>query len=378
MNIRLFKPSVGEDELNEIKESFERSWIGLGPKVENLEKQWANFVGVETAIGVNSATAALHLAVKSFNFERGKKILVPSMTFSATASAILYEGLVPVFVDSKLETLGMDINDLKNKYDEDCVAVMPVHFTGHPVEMDKLVPWARENNLKIIEDCAHTTGSLYKEKPLGTWGDIGCFSFEEKKLMTTGDGGMIVSNNYELLKNIKAMRWVGIDKDNWKTAQSYLDVNKDAYHWFYELNILGYKYNMNDLAASIGLVQLKKLPEMNKKRSAIIDKYISGIEKCRTIIPIVPYETDKYVYQMFGIRTEHKEELILYLKSKGIATGCHYTPLTLQPLFKPYASKCEIAEQEYQKIVTLPLHSDLTEDEVSYVIEHLNEFENQL
>lgn len=272
----------------------------------------------------------------------------------------------------------MDLNDLKNKYDEECVAVMPVHFCGHPVEMDKLVPWAREKGLKIIEDCAHTSGSLYKGKPLGAWGDIGCFSFEEKKLMTTGDGGMIVSNDEDLLKDVKAMRWVGIDKDNWKTAQSYLDVNKDAYHWFYELNILGYKYNMNDLAASIGLVQLKKLPEMNKKRSSIIDRYVSGIEKCRTISPIVPYETDNYVYQMFGVRTEHKEDLILYLKSNGIATGCHYTPLTLQPLFKPYASPCDVAENEYEKMLTLPLHCGLTEEEVNYVIKHLNEFENQL
>lgn len=378
MNVRLFTPSVGDEELNEIKESFERSWIGLGPKVNKLEKQWADFVGVKTAIALNSATAALHLAVKSFNFEKGKKILVPSMTFSATASAILYEGLIPVFVDSNIKTLGMDLTDLMNKYDEDCVAVMPVHFCGHPVEMDKLVPWARDKGLKIIEDCAHTSGSLYKGKPLGGWGDIGCFSFEEKKLMTTGDGGMIVSNNEDLLSDVKAMRWVGIDKDNWKTAQSYLDVNKDAYHWFYELNILGYKYNMNDLAASIGLVQLKKLPEMNKKRSSIIDRYISGIEKCRTISPIVPYETDKYVYQMFGVRTEHKEDLILYLKSNGIATGCHYTPLTLQPLFKPYASPCDVAENEYEKMLTLPLHCGLTDEEVNYVIKHLNEFENQL
>jgi perosamine synthetase len=196
--------------------------------------------------------------------------------------------------------------------------------------------------------------------------------------MTTGDGGMIVSNDEDLLKDVKAMRWVGIDKDNWKTAQSYLDVNKDAYHWFYELNILGYKYNMNDLAASIGLVQLKKLPEMNNKRSAIIDRYVSGIEKCRTISPIVPYETDKYVYQMFGVRTEHKEDLILYLKSNGIATGCHYTPLTLQPLFKPYASPCDVAEKEYDKMLTLPLHCGLTEEEVNYVIEHLVKFDNQL
>ena len=378
MNIRLFKPSIGEDEINEIKKSFQNAWIGLGPKVNEFEKKWAYHVGVKTAIGVNSATAALHLAVKSFNFPKGKKILVPSMTFSATASAILYEGLIPVFIDSSYETLGMDINDLMNKFDNDCVAVMPVHYCGHPVEMDILVPWAREKGIKIIEDCAHTTGSIYKGKPLGTWGDIGCYSFEEKKLMTTGDGGMIVSNDDKLLKDIKAMRWVGIDKDNWKTAQSYVDVNKDAYHWFYELNVLGYKYNMNDLAASIGLVQLRKLNKMNEKRSSIINRYVSGIEKCSALSPIVPYDTNKYVYQMFGVRTKKKEELILYLKSKGIATGCHYTPLTLQPLFKPYASKCDIAEKEYHKIVTLPLHSDLTEDEVSYVIEHLNKFESQL
>lgn len=378
MNVRLFKPSIGDDELNEIKESFERSWIGLGPKVNKLEKQWSDFVGVKTAIALNSATAALHLAVKSFNFPKGKKVLVPSMTFSATASAILYEGLIPVFVDSNKHTLGMDIEDLKNKYDEDCVAVMPVHFCGHPVEMEILVPWAREKGLKVIEDCAHTSGSMYKGKPLGGWGDVGCFSFEEKKLMTTGDGGMIVSNDESVLKDMKAMRWVGIDKDNWKTAQSYLDVNKDAYHWFYELNILGYKYNMNDLAASIGLVQLKKLPEMNKKRSSIIDKYIEGIKECTTIKTIVPYDTDKYVYQMFGIRTENKEDLILYLKSNGIATGCHYTPLTMQPLFKPYASKCNIAESEYEKMITLPLHSDLTNEEVEYVIHHLIKFESQL
>jgi len=378
MNIRLFKPSIGEEELIEIKNSFDKSWIGLGPKVGQLEKEWQEFVGVKNAIAMNSATAALHLAVKLFKFQKGKKVLVPSMTFSATASAILYEGLIPVFVDSKIETLGMDIEDLKEKYDKDCVAVMPVHFCGHPVEMEKLMPWAEEKGLKVIEDCAHTTGSLYKGKALGTWGDVGCFSFEEKKLMTTGDGGMLVSNNDEILKDVKAMRWVGIDKDNWKTAQSYLDVNKDAYHWFYELNVLGYKYNMNDLAASIGLVQLKKLPEMNSKRSHIIDLYAEGIQNCQTIKPIVPYQTEKYVYQMFGIRTEHKEDLILYLKSKGIATGCHYTPLTMQPLFKQYVSKCDVAEREYQKMITLPLHSDLNSEEVNYVIEHLIKFENQL
>ena len=179
MNIRLFKPSLGKEELEKVEEVFSNSWVGLGPKVNEFEKRWANYVNAEIAIGLNSATAALHLALAAFNFKKGKKVLVPSLTFSSTASAVLYNDLIPVFVDSDPETLGIDIKDLK-KYDNNCVAVMPVHFAGHPVKMEELVPWARSKNLKIIEDCAHTSGSLYKGKNLGTWGDIGCFSFEEK------------------------------------------------------------------------------------------------------------------------------------------------------------------------------------------------------
>jgi perosamine synthetase len=374
MNIRLFKPSLGEDELASIKEAFDRSWVGLGPMVNQFEEEWAKFVGCKIAIGLNSATAALHLALTAFNFPEGKKVLVPSLTFSATASAVLYNRLIPVFVDSDPITLGIDLEDLKRKYDKDCVAVIPVHYSGHPVPMDKLMPWAKENNLKVIEDCAHAAGVVYKGKTLGTWGDIGCYSFEEKKCMTTGDGGMICSNDPELLKNMKAYRWVGIDKDNWKTAQSYVDTNKDAMHWFYEISVLGYKYNMNDLAASIGVVQLKKLPKMNKRRSEIIRRYLNGIEDIKGIQPLLPFEPENYYYQMFGIRAERRDELMIFLKSKGIATGCHYTPLSLQPLFKPYAYGCDYIEKEADRFITLPLHADLTNEEVDYVIENLKSF----
>jgi perosamine synthetase len=376
MNIRLFKPSLGEEELQAVKESFDRSWVGLGPMVNEFEIQWAEFVGAQVAIGLNSATAALHLALAVFNFPEGKKVLVPSLTFSSTASAILYNRLIPVFVDSDPVTLGMSIEDMKQKYDKDVVAVMPVHYAGHPVPMDKLMPWAKEKGLKVIEDCAHTSGALYKGKSLGTWGDVGCYSFEEKKLMTTGDGGMMVTNQPELFKDVKAMRWVGIDKDNWKTAQAYTDANHDALHWFYELNVLGYKYNMNDLSASIGLVQLKKLPTMNARRSEILKQYMNGIKGIPGIELLLPYEPSVYVYQMFGIRAEKRDELMLHLKSKGIATGCHYTPLSLQPLFKPYAKDCSFIEKEANKLITLPLHFDLTFEEVDYIISNIIIFAN--
>lgn len=374
MNIRLFKPSLGEEELQMIKEAFDRSWVGLGPVVNKFEEEWAKFIGCEMAVGVNSATAALHLALMVFGFQKGKKVMVPSLTFSATASAVLYNDLIPVFIDSDPVTLGMSIEDMKNKYDEDVVAVIPVHYAGHPVNMEELVPWARGKKIKIIEDCAHTAGGVYKGMTLGTWGDIGCFSFEEKKCMTTGDGGMMVTNDPELFKDIKAMRWVGIDKDNWKTAQTYVNANHDAMHWFYELNILGYKYNMNDLAASIGLAQLIKLPDFNRKRSEIIRMYLDGLENIKGIKPILPFEPEKYPYQMFGIRAEKRDKLMIYLKSKGIATGCHYTPLTLQPLFKKFNNNCPFIEKESSKFITLPLHSDLSRDEIEYINSCINNF----
>ena len=374
MNIRLFKPSLGEEELQAIKEAFDRSWVGLGPKVAEFEEEWRKFIGCEMAVGVNSATAALHLALACFRFPEGKKVLVPSLTFSSTASAVLYNRLIPVFVDSDPITLGMSLEDLEKKYDKDCVAVIPVHYAGHPVPMEKLVPWSRERGLKVIEDCAHTAGAMYKGRILGTWGDIGCYSFEEKKLMTAGDGGMMVTNDPDLFKDVKAMRWVGIDKDNWKTAQLYTKANRDAMHWFYELNVLGYKYNMNDLAASIGLIQLKKLAEFNKRRSEIIQQYLKDLKDLNSIKPLLPFEPEKYPYQMFGIRSDNRDDLMIFLKSKGIATGCHYTPLSIQPLFKAWSHNCPYIEKEADKFITLPLHADLADEEVDYILDNLSNF----
>ena len=373
MNIRLFKPSVGEEELEMIRQAFDRSWIGLGPMVEQFEKEWATYCEAETAIGVNSATAALHLALAAFRFPEGSKVLLPSLTFAATATAVLYNRLVPVFVDSDHVTLGMDLADLDRKYTKDCVAVMPVHYAGHPVPMERLMPWALERGLKVIEDCAHTAGSHYKGKMLGTWGDIGCFSFEEKKLMTTGDGGMMVTNDPDLFNEVKSMRWVGIDKDNWKTAQRYTAADKNAMHWFYEINVLGYKYNMNDLAASIGLAQLRKLPAMNAHRSALIVAYLDGLKGIPGVEPLLPFEPQAYSYQMFGIRTNKRDDLMVFLKSKGIATGCHYTPLSIQPLFAPWGHTAPYVEREHERFITLPLHAELTHDEVRYVTDAVAE-----
>jgi perosamine synthetase len=376
MKVRLFKPSLGKEELENIKEVFDRSWIGLGPKVSEFEKEWTQYIGSKISVGVNSATAGLHLALNAFGFKEGGKVLVPVMTFVSTALAALYNRLEPVFVDIDPETSSLCFKDLEKKYTSDCVAIIPVHFGGHPVPMDRLMEFAKAKNLKVIEDCAHCAGGGYKGKKLGTWGNIGCFSFEEKKCMTTGDGGMICSDDPDLLPPLHAHRWVGIDKDTWKREKDYTDtINLEARHWYYEVAVLGYKYNMNDLCASIGLAQLKKLDYMNQKRSRMIKKYLKGIEHFTHIKPIFPYEPDKNVYWIFGIRCKKRDDLIMHLKSREIATGVHYMPLTSHPILKPFVSECRVADQIWETFVTLPLHADLTEAEVDYVIEALGEFD---
>jgi len=378
MNIRLFKPELGEEELNNIRDSFERAWIGLGPKVSQFEKEWSNYIGCKSSIGLNSATAALHLALTAFGFPEGKKVLVPAITFASTAFAPVYNRLEPVFVDVDKVTISMSIEDMEKKYSNDCVAIMPVHFGGHPAKMEKIIEFAKSKNLKVIEDCAHTAGSSYSGKKLGTIGDIGCFSFEEKKAMTTGDGGMMCSDDEELIAPMKACRWVGIDKDTWKRVEGYTDTKaNDAKHWYYEIASIGYKYNMNDLSASIGLAQLKKLDRMNSDRSRHIERYMKGIKDLKKINPLLPFEPAKNSYWLFGVRCEKRDELIIFLKSKGIATGVHYVPLMLFPFFKKWDNGCDTAKEIWNEFVTLPLFANLKNEEIDYVIEALKEFDNK-
>ena len=380
MKVRLFQPSLGEEELKAIQEIFQNAWIGLGPKVTEFENKWRLFVGSKHAVGMNSATACLHMALAVYGFPKGKKVLVPALTFVSTATAALYCGLEPVFVDVREDTLGMDLNDLERKINKDCVAVMPVHLCGYPVEMDKLLDIAKKYKLKVIEDCAHTAGGLYKGKALGTWGDIGCYSFEEKKCMTTGDGGMFCTDDDELVAPVRAMRWVGIDKDTWKRNAGYTKDGIEDRHWYYEIALLGYKYNMNDLAAAIGLVQLNKLPVMNARRTAIIARYLEGIKNLKHIKPLIPYELNNgIVYHIFGVRTDinRRNNLMRFLKQCEIATGLHYTPLTLHPLFHLHKEDVPTALSVYNQIMTLPLHASLTGQEADYVIEKLCEWDKK-
>lgn len=375
MQVRLFKPSLGPEELDAVRGAFERAWLGLGPKVSEFEEAWTKYIGSAVSMGVNSGTAALHMALAAWRFPEGKKVLVPAMTFIASASAALYNRLEPVFVDCDEDTLGLDLEDLERKITPDCVAVVAVHMGGHPVPMERLLAIARKHNLKVVEDCAHCAGGEYRGRKLGTWGDIGCFSFEEKKSMTTGDGGMLVANDPELLEPLRPMRWVGIDKDTWRRNALYTDKTADAHHWYYEIHMVGYKYNMNDLCASIGLVQLGKLDNMNALRRSHIARYLEGLSGVDHLRPLLPYDlSGNSSYWLFGVRSARRDDLILHLKRRGIATGVHYTPLNLHPLFAHHREPCETARAVYPTMITLPLFADLTAEEIDYVVDAVRSF----
>jgi len=373
--IRLFQPCFGDDELAAVKAAFDRSWVGLGGQVSAFETEFANYLGIGAALSVNSGTAALQLAAEAFGFPEGKKVLINDLTFVASATCVLVNRLVPVLVDCDPVTLGMDLEDAARKVDADTVAMVVVHYGGHPAPMDRVMEFARRNNLKVIEDCAHCVGGDYKGRKLGTWGDIGCFSFEEKKGMTTGDGGMMVSGDRDLIERMRPNRWVGIDKDTWRRRDSYADAGDlDTKHWHYEVAVLGYKYNMNDLAASIGRVQLRKLEAMNETKRQAIQRYLGHLRECPELVPLLPYETERGAYWLFGIRVSDRDRAIRHLKQQRISTGVHYMPLHAHPLFKPYQSSLPNSAAIWPTLLTLPLHARLSDTEVDRVAACLRDF----
>ena len=367
--IRLFKPCVGQEELTAVNKVFQRSWLGLGGEVLAFEREFSEYIGAPSSLALNSGTAALQLAVESFGFPEGKKILVNNLTFVASATCILLNRLVPVLVDCDPVNLGFDLEDASRKLDKDTVAMVIVHYAGHPAPMDQVLEFARLHRLKVIEDCAHCVGGSYKGKKLGTWGDAGCFSFEEKKGMTTGDGGMLVAQDADLVERMRPNRWVGIDKDTWRRRDAYTAAGDiDTRHWHYEVAVLGYKYNMNDLAACIGRIQLQKLEFFNERRRQIIKHYLAKMPAEDNLKPLLDYKLAGGAYWLFGIRTNNRDTVIRYLKNDRIATGVHYMPLNLHPLFAKYSCHLPISGKIWETLLTLPLYPEMEEEEIDRVI----------
>jgi perosamine synthetase len=370
--INVFKPTMGKEELEVLEDIFASGWIGLGPKTREFEEKFAAFCKIKFAVGVNSATAALDLAMKLLGVNYGDEVIVPTMTFVSTAHVVAYNLAKPIFVDVDPETLNIDMEDVKRKLTPGTKAIIPVHYSGRPVDMDLLNKVVgNPGKVHIVEDCAHAAGSKYKGQPVGNFSDIGCFSFHAVKNLAMGDGGALVLNNEEWYERAKRLRWLGIDKSTWSRSE-----NNKSYWWEYAVDEIGLKCHMNDISASIGLVQLKKLGAMNKRRVEIKNLYNQGFKDlARVRTPLDDDEDYQSSWHIYCLKCEQRDDLSFYLQQKKISTGVHYKPIHL---YRCYGNRPTLpnAEKVFKQILTLPMYPDLTDSDVERVIAEIHNFYN--
>lgn len=365
--IQLFKPYMGEEEIQAVSEVLRSGWIGLGPKTAAFEKKFAEFIGVKHAIGVNSCTAALDLALKLMDISHGNEVIVPTITFVSTAHVVAYNLAYPIFADVDEKTLSIDIEDVKRKITGRTKAIIPVHYGGRPVDMDKLREAA--GDIPIIEDCAHAAGAVYKGKKCGSLGEIGCFSFHAVKNLAMGDGGALTLNDTDKAQRAKRLRWLGIDKGTWDRTE----VDR-SYWWEYFVDEIGLKCHMNDIGAAIGLVQLEKLERMNERRRAIAKMYTDGLSDIDGIeTPCMDDKDFISAWHIYHIKSDKRDELSTCLQNKDISTGVHYKPIHL---YNCYGNRTTLpkAERIFTRILSLPMHPGLSDADVGMVIEEIRKF----
>ena len=372
----VFRPAMGQVEIDAVAEVIRSGWIGLGPKTEEFENKFAKFVNAKYAVALNSATAALHLSLLALGIGKGDEVLVPSLTFVSDAHAVLYVGAKPVFVDVDEETLCMDPADLERKITKKSRVVIPVHFGGHPADLDEIHEIAKKHNLKIIEDASHACGSQYKGKMIGSLSDLTCFSFHAVKNLATGDGGMVTTNNKKWADTIKRLRWVGIDKATWEREEKVLSEDYRQYGWYYDVVDLGYKYHMNDLTAAIGLVQLKKLKQANRRRELLAKRYDDNFRQLKWIKTPIVKDWAESARHNYVIRTEYRDKLNLFLKGKLISSGVHYMPIHHHKFYRQngYAADVPVTDRVWKTLLTLPLYPTLSLGDQNRVIAAIVEF----
>ena len=368
--IPIFRPSMGEEEIEAVAEVLKSGWIGLGPKTKEFEERFAEYIGTEYAVALNSCTAALHLALNVLGINSGEVITTP-ITFVSTAHAIIYNNATPVFADVQEDTLNIDPVDIERKITEKTKAIIPVHYGGHVCDMDEILDIASEHDLYVIEDAAHACGAEYKGKKAGSLSDIGCFSFHAVKNLATGDGGMITTNDEGVYEKLLKLRWLGINKSTYQR-------DAKGYSWYYDVESVGFKTHMNDITAAIGLVQLKKLDKMNAKRREIVKRYNEAFEDFDWIEMPVEKEYVKSSLHNYAIKVNKgdRNELIAHLAEKGVSAGVHYMPLYIHPIYKKLRveGNCPIADSVWRKVVILPLYPDMTEKDVEIVVKGVKGF----
>lgn len=365
--IRLSKCSISSVEKESVARVLDSEYLGMGVETQKFELEVARYLGVEADnfISVNTGTSALHLALSAIDIKEGDEVLVPSLTYVASFQAISACGAIPIACEVNPDTLFIDTLDARKKVTEKTKAIMPVHYASSAIGMNEVYQLASENNLRVIEDAAQAFGCLSDGYKVGKRGDIVCFSFDGIKNITCGEGGGVVAFDGNIISKIKDMRLLGVKKD---TEQRYAG----ARSWDFDVELQGYRYHMSNINAAIGLAQLSRIEEFKINRQRIVKKYLESFNKIENV-KVLSLDYSNIISHIFVILTEDRDELRNYLLEKNIEVGIHYKP---NHLLSKFSSKYSLPNTEslYEKILTLPIHNDLTDEEQTYIIDSVYEF----
>jgi dTDP-4-amino-4,6-dideoxygalactose transaminase len=364
-------PMIEEDEIAEVVSSMRSGWIGTGPKVAQFEDDFRAFKESKFAIGVNSCTAALHLSMLASGLKNGDEVITSALTFCATINAIIHAGAKPVLVDIEPDTMNIDPKKVEQAVTSRTKAILPVHFAGRPCNMDRIMAISNQYNLRIIEDCAHAIESEYKGKKTGTFGDFGCFSFYVTKNIITGEGGMVITSNEKNAARIKILALHGMSKDAWKRF------GDEGYKHYY-VTECGFKYNMMDLQAAIGIHQLKRIKKYWQKRREIWQKYNYDFQGLPVILPKNPEPDTIHAYHLYTIMIDKektgisRDDFLTSMTKEKIGVGVHYLSIPEHPYYqkafgwKPedYPNAMRIGRQT----VSLPISAKLIDEDLEYIV----------
>lgn len=363
---------IEQPEIDEVAASMKSGWLGTGPKVAQFEEMFREYKGARHAMAANSCTAALHLSMLAIGIRPGDEVIVPAMTFTATASAVIHAGGVPVLVDCQKDTMNMDPVDVERKITSNTKAIIPVHFAGRPCDMDAITDLARHHNLKVVEDCAHAIETEYHGRKAGTFGDIGCFSFYVTKNIVTGEGGMAITDVDEYASTIKTMALHGLTKDAWKRFG-------DAGYKHYFVTAAGYKYNMTDMQAAIGIHQLPRVDGYWKRRNEIWQAYDNAFRGLHVFAPEPAEPNTKHALHLYTLLLDieklhlSRDEFLDEMTKRNVGVGVHYVALHLHPYYEQTFNykigDFPNAEWISDRTVSLPLSAKLADSDVHDVID---------
>ncbi|MGE5342897.1 MAG: DegT/DnrJ/EryC1/StrS family aminotransferase [Candidatus Omnitrophota bacterium] len=364
-------PLIEEEEINEVVNSLKSGWIGTGPKVHRFEEMFRQFKGINHAVALNSCTAALHLSLIAIGIQPGDEVIVPTMTFAASANAVIHAGGIPILVDCEKDTMNVSLSDIERKITPKTRAIIVVHFAGRPCAMNPIMDLARTHHLKVIEDCAHSIEGQYQGTPTGCFGDIGCFSFYVTKNIITGEGGMAITNHVAYSDKIKTLALHGMSKDAWKRFS-------DEGYKHYQVVYAGFKYNMMDIQAAMGIHQLPRIHAYHHHRKTIWETYDNAFRDLPVFLP-APIPSDMtHSYHLYTLLLDtdrlsiSRDAFLDEMTRRNIGVGVHYIALHLHPYYHDtYGYRpgdFPNAEWISERTVSLPLSAKLTANDVQDVI----------